>query len=286
MSGSRGQGVGLVLLATALLLAGSWLAFPGSPAGSPAAPRTGVEPGAGTTYTVTFSETGLPSDSRWYVNASGGNDGSSTGTTISFSLTNGTYPFTIASARADWLPDPGAGSLRVNGAGVANSLVFYRVYALSINRPVGMISGGSWSASLAGVLVFSAGGVPGTSTVEATTASQIVLREPNGTYGYTIRVAASSGYNDTNSVRIDGKPVTVTPLPAGSKRPVDYLWYLLAVGGIVVVVSGAVALVLRRRAARNSGGDGEEDADSSRADADDPGEPTEGEGELPPASDR
>ncbi|MGC8701304.1 MAG: hypothetical protein ACP5R3_06840, partial [Thermoplasmata archaeon] len=44
-----------------------------------------------TLYTVTFTETGLPSGTTWYVNLSNGQSFSGTGTTITFSEPNGTY---------------------------------------------------------------------------------------------------------------------------------------------------------------------------------------------------
>ena len=71
------------------------------------------------TYKVTFTETGLPSGTTWYVNLSNGMDsGAITGTSYSFSLANGTYSYTIATSDKTYEPSPSSGSLTVNGEGV------------------------------------------------------------------------------------------------------------------------------------------------------------------------
>ncbi len=244
----------LLTCAVAGQLIGGALAHP-----APIVPA--VRPIAGATYAIGFTETGLPSGTRWYVNLTGEPSASSTSASIGFTLPNGTYSFAVASSRSDWLPDPGSGMLHVIGTVGTNSLVFYRVYALTIDRPTGVPSGGSWSATLGGTLVFSAGGVPGTQTTETTTAPTLVVYGPNGTYHYTVKVASKSSYNDTNSVTIHGAPATVVPLSAYGPRNSDLLWYVLAVAAVVVAAGGIAALLLRRRPPRT-----EETASMSQGD--------------------
>ncbi|MEM3490074.1 MAG: hypothetical protein QXO75_10550, partial [Nitrososphaerota archaeon] len=56
-------------------------------------------------YTVTFTESGLPSGTTWYVNITNGPDsGAITGSSYSFSLTNGTYSYTIATSDHTYRP--------------------------------------------------------------------------------------------------------------------------------------------------------------------------------------
>ena len=69
-------------------------------------------------YTVTFTETGLPAGSTWYVNITGGQFFSSNTGTISFTETNGTYTYTVATSKQGYEPSKYSGSFTVNGAPV------------------------------------------------------------------------------------------------------------------------------------------------------------------------
>lgn len=72
-------------------------------------------------YTVTFTESGLPAHTSWQVTI-GATTKSTSGTTITFSLSNGTYAYTVSA--------PGSGysatnaSVTVNGGSVGVTVVF------------------------------------------------------------------------------------------------------------------------------------------------------------------
>ncbi len=75
-------------------------------------------------YTVTFSESGLPSGTAWYVNLSNGmKSGAITTSTYSFSLTNGSVSYTI-SGTSGYSANRTSGSFTVNGNNVAISVKF------------------------------------------------------------------------------------------------------------------------------------------------------------------
>ena len=75
-------------------------------------------------YPVTFTETGLPSGTPWYVNLSNGVDsGPITGSSYSFSLTNGTYSFTIGKV-SGYSASPPSGSISVNGSKTVTQVTF------------------------------------------------------------------------------------------------------------------------------------------------------------------
>ncbi len=67
-------------------------------------------------YTVTFTESGLPTGTTWYVNITGGASYSSATGTITFSEPNGTYTYTVATGDKEYAPSPASGSFIVNGA--------------------------------------------------------------------------------------------------------------------------------------------------------------------------
>jgi len=125
-------------------------------------------------YTITFTESGLPSGTMWYVNLSNGQSYSGTGTTITFSEPNGTYSYTIATVNKIYAPSPYSGSFTVNGSnvniGITFTLVTYTVTFIENGLP----SGTTWYVNLSNGQSYS-----GTGTT-------ITFNEPNGTYSNTI----------------------------------------------------------------------------------------------------
>lgn len=73
-------------------------------------------------YTVTFSETGLPSGTTWSVTLQGSTMSSST-SSIQFLEPNGTYAYTVGSV-AGWVATPASGHPVVGGAPVSVSVTF------------------------------------------------------------------------------------------------------------------------------------------------------------------
>lgn len=72
-------------------------------------------------YHVTFKEKGLGHGAKWSVTFDGMSK-SSTGTTITFSVSNGTYEFSVLSA--GYTPSPASGSLTVAGTSVTQTVSF------------------------------------------------------------------------------------------------------------------------------------------------------------------
>lgn len=77
-------------------------------------------------YPVTFSETGAPDGSTWYVNLSNAIDLTGTGSTpsVSTGLENGTYGWTATINVRNWSSSPASGSVTVEGAAVNVALAF------------------------------------------------------------------------------------------------------------------------------------------------------------------
>jgi hypothetical protein len=76
-------------------------------------------------YTVAFTESGLPSGTSWSVTLNG-TTLSSTTNIITFSITNGTYSYTIGKI-SGYNTSISSGSLTVNGKNVAQSITFSSV---------------------------------------------------------------------------------------------------------------------------------------------------------------
>jgi hypothetical protein len=73
-------------------------------------------------YEVAFVETGLPSGTLWKVTV-GGEKGSTTGTTVDFFLTNGTYRFLVHRVTG-YVRSPASGHVAVTGAPVVEPIAF------------------------------------------------------------------------------------------------------------------------------------------------------------------
>ena len=144
-----------------------------------------------TTYTVTFTESGLPSGTSWSVTLNGAPE-SSTTSTISFTEPNGTYSYTVGSV-SGYTASPSSGSVTVSGASVSKAVTFTAIppttYTVTFTES-GLPSGTSWSVTLNGV-------------AHSSSTASITFTEVNGTYSYT--VGSVSGYTATPS----GGSVTV-----------------------------------------------------------------------------
>ncbi|MCL4329676.1 MAG: thermopsin family protease, partial [Candidatus Thermoplasmatota archaeon] len=142
-----------------------------------------------TKYTVTFSESGLPSGTVWYVNLSNGASGSSSSGFLTFSLVNGSYTYYVSSSNKLYAPLSYSGSLDVNGSAVQISITFSLVeYPITFHEN-GLPPGVTWYVYVTNSTghVFSS-----SSNTNGTTLLLI-----NGTYTYTFASANKDYYNHT-----------------------------------------------------------------------------------------
>ncbi len=78
-----------------------------------------------TTYSLTFTESGLPDGTGWSVTFNGSTE-SSTSSSIAFTEANGTYSFSVG-AVAGYTVSPGSGSLTVEGAALSEPITYTAV---------------------------------------------------------------------------------------------------------------------------------------------------------------
>jgi outer membrane protein assembly factor BamB len=149
------------------------------------------------TYTVTFTETGLPTGTVWWVNVTGGPSTFSTSTTLAFSERSGTYDYTLATANSTYAPTAAHGSFKVNYAPVNKMVSFYQVVYSVTFTETGLPSGTPWSVTLNG-------------TLNSSLTDTVAFSAPNGTFSYSITGVA--GWHQTTlpytgSVNVHGAPV-------------------------------------------------------------------------------
>ncbi|HUZ80281.1 MAG TPA: protease pro-enzyme activation domain-containing protein [Thermoplasmata archaeon] len=155
------------------------------------------QPPTGATYSVSFTETGLPSGTSWSVTLNGATE-SATATTIVFGgLTNGSYPYTVG-AVPGYTASPSAGSISVSGGDYSQPITFSAesTYAVTLTE-TGLPSGASWSVTLGGSL-------------ESSVTSSITFNEPNGQYSYSITAIPGYSTQYHGQVTVNGAPVSVS----------------------------------------------------------------------------
>jgi hypothetical protein len=182
--------------------------------------------GLGRVIPVTFTESGLPAGTGWWVNLTGGPSAFSQTASLTLNASAGSDPYSVSAANKTYA-SPG-GILTVDGAGANETLTFSRVtYPVSFNE-TGLPKWTNWSVSLGG-------------TNRSSTSSTITFAEPNGTYPCSVDAGpgwAASGV--TSPITVAGASVdrTVTWIMLGyrvtlseSGLPAGTEWWVNVSGG-------------------------------------------------------
>ncbi len=144
------------------------------------------------TYLVTFTSIGYLQGLSWSITVDGTNTVSTTQSTITFQLANGTHSFAVEN-HPNYLADPSNGVVMVYGSSVTQYITFSLVdYALTFVAS-GLPAGSTWSVNLSG-------------TIETTSTDSIQFNVGNGTYSYTITGPANYAANpSTGSAVVYGE---------------------------------------------------------------------------------
>ena len=201
-------------------------------------------------YSVSFTESGLPAGTEWYVNVTNTSTGyvlhgRSNLSDMPFFLSNGSYAYTVAAVDKDYAPSPSAGSLNVNGTNSSVILVFKELRYSVIFSETGLQSGVSWSVTLDGI-------------TDSSTSSSITFIVPNGTYSYVIGSVAGYTQPSNGTVRVNGSTViqsvtftrlfSVPPPELHQKSPsLDEELYIITGVLIVAIIALAVYIVKRKK---------------------------------------
>ncbi|MGD0250197.1 MAG: hypothetical protein ABSB97_04845, partial [Thermoplasmata archaeon] len=139
-----------------------------------------------TSYSVQFTETGLPLGTEWFLNVTGQVSVNSTSTAASISLANGNYSYNISSVNAQYSPSPANGTFSVAGNELQESVTFSLVATTVTFEESGLPPGLPWQVTVNG------------GTEELTTdggTDSLAFSEAIGTYDYT--VTDNSGWHQT-----------------------------------------------------------------------------------------
>jgi len=150
------------------------------------------------TYTVDFTEVGLPSGTLWYVNGSGPSSQSGSESSIVEALPNGSYTYTVASAVK--LYEAPGGEFSVQGGGTSVLVTFNQVTYPVVFNETGLPSSAGWCVAL-------------NSSEQSCPAagSNATFGLTNGTYHYTLASTTTryAGAPPTGEFRVNGATMTV-----------------------------------------------------------------------------
>ncbi len=199
------------------------------------------------TYSVTFTESGLPANTIWYVNLSNGQSFSSTTSTITFNEPNGTYTYTVATGDKEYAPSPASGTFIVIGAPVSESITFALFTYKVIFTEGGLASGTNWSVTL-------------NSHTKSSTTGTITFMEVNGSYSYTI--ANVSGYTVSplsGHVIVNGKIASISitftsniPTYQNTITNSATLYSVIILIIIIIIVVIAVVIIIIKKKGKSS----------------------------------
>ncbi len=196
----------------------------------------------GSSYPVTFVESGLATGSRWSVTLNASTQ-SSTDTTVAFSEPNGAYSYSVAAVAGYTVSPPSSGTVTVAYGPQTLDVVFLPLpgtYTISFVE-TGLPAGTNWSVSLE-------------SSTRYSQTDTIIFTEPDGSYPFTL--GAVTGYSASaapvSPAEVSGAndevEVTYSPVPPAPVAPSWFSafgWAILAV--VVVVLLLAAYLLLGRR---------------------------------------
>ncbi len=199
-------------------------------------------------YGVIFNERGLSLPQLWGVSINGVNH-TSESSSISVSLSNGTYNFTVLQVPR-FAVTPSSGSFRVSGNASSMTLIFTLLNYTVFFRENGLPIGAKWTVTLDGVS-------------QESNRTVIAFNEPEGSYNYSINL--QSGYrilNGSGTVTVSGGNVTVNATFLTVKatpgnifsQPQGLIYFLIIVIILVQVEVVASMLYFRRNRSRSTHG--------------------------------
>ncbi|EQD49731.1 hypothetical protein B2A_07553, partial [mine drainage metagenome] len=179
-------------------------------------------------YAVTFSEGGLPSGTEWFLNITGEPGATSTTSTLTVNLPDGTYSFSIASTNKHYAPAPGTGTFTVDSGTYSQSVTFALVASSLVVTESGLPSSTSWYLNISG------------ENPLASTTTEIAVSLPNGTYAYAVATGNKeyAPFPASGGFTIDGAGVAVSVPFSLNVYPLTFMEVGLPAGTSWSVVLG------------------------------------------------
>jgi YVTN family beta-propeller protein len=215
------------------------------------------------TFTVTFNESGLPHGTTWTVSLAGSPE-SSSGTTISFTMPNGSYAFAVSTG-ARYSPSPSSGTAPVQGMNLSEPIEFTMIvpplvsnFTFHIDSESCLANGGVTNAVT--LYANASGGTPPYTYAWTLPTGSATGAETNTTLTYgqnnivTLAVSDSNGghasHSDTIGLILPPCPYTPPHQSSSNTSSPDYTTWAI-VGVVVAVVALGIGMVVIRRRGRD-----------------------------------
>jgi hypothetical protein len=182
------------------------------------------------TYPVVFSEGGLPTGTKWFLNVTGEPAAVSTSSTVTLNLPDGTYSFSIASANKHYAPVPGTGTFIVQSGNYSQAVSFTLVASSLVVNESGLPAATTWYLNISGESPLSS------------TTTQLTLHLPNGTYAYSIATGNKeyAPLPASGALTIDGAGVSLSVIFSLNVYPLTFTEVGLPAGTAWTIVVGGV----------------------------------------------
>ncbi|MGC8995616.1 MAG: hypothetical protein ACP5JT_02865 [Thermoplasmata archaeon] len=163
-------------------------------------------------YNIYFNETGLPVGYEWSVQINGTQE-NSTSKSILFTLSNGTYNFTVYSKNKDLYPVPSSGTFNVSGKILTINITFkWNNYTVNFTEK-GLPQNTKWWVDL-------------NNTVKYSYSNYITFSLPNGSYNFEINSSSQYTPNPSSGkLIVNGSNVTIQITFSYSAYNVSFIEY-------------------------------------------------------------
>ena len=185
-------------------------------------------------YGATFTESGLPSGTAWYVNITGHDSGPILTPSHSLTLANGTYTFTVSSSNKEFAPSSYTGKFTINGGSPAIPAVAFSKVTYSVTfAESGLSSGTAWKVTFSNGTPYQSGN------------TSIVISLPNGTYHYTVsNVSGFSVQSQNGTITVNGHSLTVNVVFSSVSTPGTSGILLYIVIGVIAAAGVSIGVIL------------------------------------------
>lgn len=140
---------------------------------------------------VNFVESGLPEFTSWSATLNGSTQNSGGGTTNSFLIANGSYPFSIGSVSCYSISASIASPITVSGSAVTDDITFTQTCSYSVTiHETGLPSGDTWTAGVG-------------NTAESTSGSSLTFSGLAGSNSWTVDIYIVSESCAGNTCTVD-----------------------------------------------------------------------------------
>jgi len=182
-------------------------------------------------YRATFTESGLTSGTTWYVNGTSMSGHDSSPINITFTLSNGTYAFTVTNL-SSYYTSTSHFTVTINGKNVTESVQYYHWAYIT-----GILSPGNATLTVDG------------NTVSVSSSGHFNVSVVNGTYHV---VASESGYSTyynnftLNAGNVQNLTIDLKPVPTTSSISSTEIYAIIGVVVAIAAVAGVIGYMRRR----------------------------------------